>query len=418
MNILLKAAKIIDPSSEHHLKAKDIFIENGVISKIEDEIAPDTETKILSIKGLHASNGWFDTSVSFGEPGYEERETIANGLLTAAKSGFTSVAVNPNSNPVIDSNADIGFLKNKALGNAVNLYPIGALTVNSEGVDLSEVYDMKSAGAIAFGDYQKSITNANLIKIALQYVQNFDGLILSFPSEKKIAGKGVVNEEVNATKLGLKGIPALAEELNIARDLFILEYTGGKLHIPTISTAKSVQLIKEAKEKGLDVSCSVAIHNMVLTDDVLNTFDANYKVLPPLRTQSDIEALITGVKEGIIDFVTSDHNPIDVEWKKREFEHALYGTIGLESAFGALNTIFGTEKTIELLTKGKERFGLNTSKIALGEKADISLFNPEETYIFDKENIYSQSKNSAFIGQGLKGKVIGIYNNGQLITNE
>ncbi|MCQ0112791.1 dihydroorotase [Zhouia amylolytica] len=418
MNILLKAAKIIDPSSEHHLKAKDIFIENGVISKIEDEIAPDTETKILSIKGLHVSNGWFDTSVSFGEPGYEERETIANGLLTAAKSGFTSVAVNPNSNPVIDSNADIGFLKNKALGNAVNLYPIGALTVNSEGVDLSEVYDMKSAGAIAFGDYQKSITNANLIKIALQYVQNFDGLILSFPSEKKIAGKGVVNEEVNATKLGLKGIPALAEELNIARDLFILEYTGGKLHIPTISTAKSVQLIKEAKEKGLDVSCSVAIHNMVLTDDVLNTFDANYKVLPPLRTQSDIEALITGVKEGIIDFVTSDHNPIDVEWKKREFEHALYGTIGLESAFGALNTIFGTEKTIELLTKGKERFGLNTSKIALGEKADISLFNPEETYIFNKENIYSQSKNSAFIGQGLKGKVIGIYNNGQLITNE
>ena len=418
MNILLKAAKIIDPSSEHHLKAKDIFIENGVISKIEDEIAPDTETKILSIKGLHVSNGWFDTSVSFGEPGYEERETIANGLLTAAKSGFTSVAVNPNSNPVIDSNADISFLKNKALGNAVNLYPIGALTVNSEGVDLSEVYDMKSAGAIAFGDYQKSITNANLIKIALQYVQNFDGLILSFPSEKKIAGKGVVNEEVNATKLGLKGIPALAEELNIARDLFILEYTGGKLHIPTISTAKSVQLIKEAKEKGLDVSCSVAIHNMVLTDDVLNTFDANYKVLPPLRTQSDIEALITGVKEGIIDFVTSDHNPIDVEWKKREFEHALYGTIGLESAFGALNTIFGTEKTIELLTKGKERFGLNTSKIALGEKADISLFNPEETYIFDKENIYSQSKNSAFIGQGLKGKVIGIYNNGQLITNE
>ncbi|SFT01112.1 dihydroorotase [Zhouia amylolytica] len=418
MNILLKAAKIIDPSSEHHLKAKDIFIENGVISKIEDEIAPGTETKILSIKGLHVSNGWFDTSVSFGEPGYEERETIANGLLTAAKSGFTSVAVNPNSNPVIDSNADIGFLKNKALGNAVNLYPIGALTVNSEGVDLSEVYDMKSAGAIAFGDYQKSITNANLVKIALQYVQNFDGLILSFPSEKKIAGKGVVNEEVNATKLGLKGIPALAEELNIARDLFILEYTGGKLHIPTISTAKSVQLIKEAKEKGLDVSCSVAIHNMVLTDDVLNTFDANYKVLPPLRTQSDIEALITGVKEGIIDFVTSDHNPIDVEWKKREFEHALYGTIGLESAFGALNTIFGTEKTIELLTKGKERFGLNTSKIALGEKADISLFNPEETYIFDKENIYSQSKNSAFIGQGLKGKVIGIYNNGQLITNE
>ncbi|UNY98134.1 dihydroorotase [Zhouia spongiae] len=417
MNTLLKAVKIIDPNGDHHLKTKDILIENGIISKIEDKIEIKDNIKLVEIENLHVSQGWFDSSVSFGEPGFEERETIGNGLRTAAKSGFTSVAVNPNSNPVIDSNADIGFLKAKAFGNAVDLYPVGALTVNSEGVDLAELFDMKNAGAVAFGDYQKSVSNANLIKIALQYAQNFEGLILSFPLEKKIAGKGVVNEEVASTKLGLKGIPALAEELNIARDLFILEYTGGKLHIPTISTAKSVQLIKEAKAKGLDVTCSVAIHNLVLTDDILDEFNANYKVLPPLRTKNDVEALIMGVNEGAIDFVTSDHNPIDVEHKKLEFEHALYGSIGLESAFGVLNSIFGTEKTVDLLIKGKKRFGINESGIATGNKADLSLFAPDGVYTFGPEHIQSQSKNSAFLGRKLKGVALGIYNNGQLIIN-
>ena len=415
MNILLKSAKIIAPNSEYHQQIKDILIKDGIISKIDNSIVTDKDTKVISYDNLHVSKGWFDSSVSLGEPGHEERETIENGLKTAGLSGFTGIAVNPNAYPIADTNADIGFLKAKASGNATNLYPIGALTIKSESVDLAELFDMKNAGAVAFGDYQP-ISNPNLLKIALQYTQNFDGLVLSFPQENKIAGKGIVNEEANGTKLGLKGIPALAEELQIARDLFILEYSGGKLHIPTISTAKSVSLIKDAKAKGLDVTCSVAIHNLILTDDALIEFDTNYKVLPPLRTQKDTEVLIKALKEGIIDFVTSDHNPLDTELKKVEFDHAAYGTIGLESAFGALQTVVSTEKAIELLTSGKLRFGIPSEKIKVGSNANLTLFNPDETYTFENNHILSTSKNSAFLGENLKGKVYGILANNQLLV--
>jgi len=416
MNILLKSAKIIAPNSEYHQQIKDILIKDGIISKIDNSIATDKDTKVISYDNLHVSEGWFDSSVSLGEPGHEERETIENGLKTAGLSGFTGIAVNPNAYPIADTNADIGFLKAKASGNATNLYPIGALTIKSESVDLAELFDMKNAGAVAFGDYQQPISNPNLLKIALQYTQNFNGLVLSFPQENKIAGKGIVNEEANGTKLGLKGIPALAEELQIARDLFILEYSGGKLHIPTISTAKSVSLIKDAKAKGLDVTCSVAIHNLILTDDALIEFDTNYKVLPPLRTQKDTEVLIKALKEGIIDFVTSDHNPLDTELKKVEFDHAAYGTIGLESAFGALQTVVSTEKAIELLTSGKLRFGIPSEKIKVGSNANLTLFNPDETYTFENNHILSTSKNSAFLGENLKGKVYGILANNQLLV--
>jgi len=240
--------------------------------------------------------------------------------------------------------------------------PIGALTVGSKGEDLAELYDMRSAGAVAFYDYKKPIANPNLMKIALQYASNFDGLVCSFPQEQKISGHGVMNENITSTKLGLKGNPALAEALQVARDLFLLEYTGGKLHIPTISTEASVNLIREAKKKKLNVTCSVAIHNLYFTDAVLTDFNTNYKVLPPLRTQPDIDALISGIKDGTIDMVTTDHTPINIEEKKIEFDHANYGSIGLESAFGALQNIFTTKKTIDLLTtlKGKA-YGIITN---------------------------------------------------------
>jgi len=417
MNVLIKSATIVDSKSDFHNETCDILIEKGTISQISKQIK-NPSIKEISFEGLHVSQGWFDSSVSFGEPGYEERETISNGLETAARSGFTDVAVNSNTNPVIDSYADISFLKGKSQGNAVNLYPIGALTKNSDGADLAELYDMKNAGAVAFSDYQKPISNPNLMKLALQYASNFGGLIYSFPQESKISGLGVMNEHVMSTSLGLKGNPSLAEELQIVRDLFLLEYTGGKLHIPTISSAKSVELIRNAKAKKLDVSCSVAIHNLALTDDSLKTFDTRFKVTPPLRTQADSDALIEGLKDGSIDMVTSDHNPIDIEHKKIEFDHAKYGTIGLESAFGALNTIFTIKKTIDLLTKGKERFGIEPSTIAVGEKAKLALFNPNETVTFTKEMIHSTSKNAIFEGHQLKGKVYGIFSNNQLILNQ
>lgn len=416
MNILLKSATIVDASSKHHMKKRDILIENGKISKIASSISNSNKVKEISLKNLHVSQGWFDSSVSFGEPGFEERETIENGLKVAALSGFTSVAVNANSFPVPDSKGHIKFLKSKADGNAVSLYPIGALTVGSKGIDLAELYDMQNEGAVSFYDYKHPISNPNLLKIALQYTQNFDGLVQSFPYEKAISKNGLVNEEVNSTRLGLRGIPALSEELQIIRDLYILEYTGGKLHIPTISTKKSVDLIKEAKKKGLNVTCSVSIFNLILTDSVLEEFDTNYKLLPPLRTKQDNKALLKGLKDGTIDGITSDHNPIDIEHKKTEFEHALFGSIGLESSFGALNGIMEIEESIKILTSLKNIFKIPFKVIEEGNNADFTLFNPEGISEFEENDILSTSKNSALLGTKLKGNTYGIFANNKLIT--
>ena len=407
MKLLVKSTTIRDKHSAYHKKKLDILIENGIIIKIGNDISTKAD-KVISEENLHVSRGWFDSSVSFGEPGFEERETIANGLDTAAKSGFTSIALNPNTFPVLDNNGAITSVKSKAAHHPVKMFPTGALTIKSEGVDLAELYDMKQGGAIAFGDYKRAVKNPNLLKIALQYAQNFEGLVQSFPQEDRIAGKGMVNEEQSSTSLGLKGIPNLAEELQITRDLYLLEYTGGKLHIPTISTKKSVSLIKEAKKKGLDVSCSVAIHNLIFTDELLHDFDTNAKVLPPLRTKEDIKALIKGLKDGTIDMITSDHTPIDTEHKKVEFDNALYGSIGLESAFGALSTIFSTEEVIEMLSKGKQRFGLEDIEIKEGNPADLSLFIPNEKYEFSEAHIFSTSTNSIFKGHQIKGKALGI----------
>ena len=415
MNALIKSATIVDSKSDFHNETVDILIEKGRISKISKQITNSNNYKEITRDNLHVSQGWFDSSVSFGEPGYEEREIISNGLKTAANSGFTSVVLNANSNPVIDSYADITFVKSKASGNAVSLYPIGALTQGSKSEDLAELFDMTNAGAVAFYDYQKPICNPNLMKIALQYASNFDGLVCSFPQESRISGLGVVNEHINSTKLGLKGNPALAEELQVARDLFLLEYTEGKLHIPTISTAKSVELIRAAKAKKLNITCSVAIHNLVFTDDVLHSFDPTYKVLPPFSTQTDCDALIEGLKDGTIDMVTTDHNPIDIEDKKIEFDFAKYGTIGLEFAFGALQTIFTTKKTISLLTQGKSRFGISESSIKEGELADLALFNPDTNYEFSLQNISSRSKNSMFLDTQLKGETYGIIANNKIV---
>ena len=417
MNLLIKSATIIDPSGLFHNQKKDILIENGRIKKISKSIKNPNNLKEIKFDNLHISQGWFDSSVCLGEPGFEERETIENGLKTAAKSGFTQVAVNPNTYPVADNKSAIEFIKNKANNTATSLFPIGCLTKKSESEDLAELFDMQNSGAIAFGDYNKPISNANLLKIALQYAQNFNALILSFPQDNSIAGEGLANEHINSTKLGLKGIPSIAEEMQIARDLFILEYTGGKLHIPTISTAKSVKLIKEGKNKGLNITCSVAAHHLVLNDEKLEGFDTRYKVSPPLRTEEDRKALIEGVNDNTIDMITTDHNPIDIEHKKMEFEGSKNGTIGLESAFGALTTVLPLEKIIEKFTSSKILFGIENSSIKEGEKANITLFNPNGNWTFEKENILSKSKNSAFLGTDMKGKVYGIYHQNKLVLS-
>lgn len=415
MEIIIRDTKIIDPKSSFHNQTVDILIVDNLIQKIGKSITVSGNATEIKQENLHVSQGWFDSSVSLGEPGFEDRETIKNGLEVAAKSGFTAIALQPNSLPVIDNQSQINFVSNKANGSATQLFPIGSLTKAAEGKDMAELFDMKNAGAVAFGDYNKSIENANLLKIALQYVQDFNSLIIAFAQDEKIKGNGVANEGIVSTRLGLKGIPDLAEELQIARNLFLLEYTGGKLHIPTISTAKSVALIKDAKAKGLDVSCSVSVHHLVLTDEKLEEFDTRYKVSPPLRTEIDRQALLAGIANQTIDMITSDHNPMDIEHKKMEFDAAKNGTIGLESAFCALMTVLPLEKIIEKLTEGKARFGIENHPIEEGAIANISLFNPEPKSIFTKNNILSKSKNSAFLGQEIKGKVYGIVNQGKLI---
>ena len=415
MNLIVRAAKIIDSKSTFNNQIVDVLIENGVLKKIGTSLPNSDDFQEVKLENLHLSQGWFDSSVSLGEPGFEDCETISNGLQVAAKSGFTAIALQPNTFPVIDNQSQIHFVQSKAKNTATQLYPIGALTKESLGKDLAEMFDMKNAGAIAFGDYTKSISNSNLLKIALQYSQDFDGLVIAFSQDSDLKGNGVANEGVVSTRLGLKGIPALAEELQLARNLFLLEYTGGKLHIPTISTEKSVALIKEAKDKGLQVTCSVTVHHLILTDEKLEGFDTRYKVTPPLRTETDRKALVNGVLDGTIDMITSDHNPIDIEHKKMEFDLAKNGTIGLESAFGALFTVLPLEVVVEKLTAGKAVFQIENQAIQEGNKANITLFNPEGNWTFTKENILSKSKNSAFLGTAMKGKVYGIYNQGKLV---
>ena len=417
MNVLLKSATIVDSSNlKLHHKKKDILIKDGIIEKIAAKIDPPARFKTVKLNNLHVSPGWFDSSVSFGEPGYEERETISHGLDVAARSGFSDIILNSNTHPVPDSSGNIVFLIDRNNGKATTLHPLGTVTVKANGDELAELYDMRNAGAVGYYDYKSPIVNSNLLKIALQYTQVFDGLVLSFPLDLQIAGKGVVNEGKISTALGLNGIPALAEELQIARDLFILEYTGGSLHIPTISTAKSVRLIAEAKRKGLDVSCSVALHNLWFTEELLEEYDSNAKVLPPLRTQQDIQALKKALKDGIVDMVTSDHTPIDIEEKRVEFDNAAYGTIGLETCFGILNQIYDAPTAVELLSRGRKRFGVADAKIAVGEQANLTLFDPDDTREFSRSDISSTSKNSIFIGQKLKGIVYGIYANKQLVV--
>jgi len=339
MSIILKSAKVINAESKYNGTKQDILISEGKIVKIAKSII-DKNATIINIKNLHVSNGWFDSSVSFGEPGLEERETIENGSDVASKSGFTGILLNSNTKPVADNQTDISFIKLKSKNSICNIYPLGALTISSKSVEMAELFDMKNSGAVGFYDYKKPILNSNLLKTSLLYSQSFDSVIMSFPMDQSIAKKGIINEGMISVSYGVKGIPNFCEEIQINRDLHILEYTGGKLHIPTISTKKSLDLIKKAKSKGLNVSCSVAIHNLIFNEEKLKDFDTRFKVLPPLRSEKDRLALIKGVKNGEIDLVTSDHCPIDIENKKTDIYNAKFGTIGLESFFGALNSFY------------------------------------------------------------------------------
>jgi dihydroorotase len=416
MNILLKSAKIIDPTSSFHGNTLDILIRNGTIEDIQKNISAPKAIQIAP-KNLWVSAGWFDSSVSFGEPGYEERETLAHGLQVAAASGFTHISYNTNTNPLPISKADISFLLRSATHTPTSLHPKAHITGQDNAQQLAELYDLYTAGAVSFSNHKQSIDNPHLLLLALQYVRGFEGLVESFPLDPQLAMHGVMHEGKMSTSLGLTGIPNLAEEIRIRRDLAILSYTGGRLHIPTISTAAGVALIRQAKKDKLDVSCSVAVHNLVMTDDALHGFDTRYKLMPPLRESKDQKALIKGLSDGTIDMVTADHQPMNIERKKVEFEQAAYGSIGLETAFGSLCSMYGAADAALVLNRGKERFGISQTPIAVGAPADLTLFSSDGTATVSKESILSSSKNSAYLGKEQQGTVFGVINNNTFFQN-
>ena len=417
MSILIKSAKIIDADNSLDGKVFDIYIDKGIISNIDKNIDKPAKT-IISRENLHVSIGWLDSSVCFGEPGLEEREDLENGIKSAGLSGFTDIVLNSETLPILDSKADISYIKSKTQNSVVSVHPLGALSKKSDSEELADLKEMYDVGCIGFNDFKKAIKNPNLLKTALQYVQHFDGLILSFPIEDSISKNAQVHEGEVSTKYGIKGFPPISEEIAVYRDLKILEYTDGKLLIPTISTTGSVKLIKEAKSKGLKVWCSVSINNLFFNDDKLKDFDTRFKVMPPIRDEKTRKELIKYVNNGSIDLVTCDHCPIDIDNKKTDFENSFFGSTGLESSFGALNSLFDLNKTIKILTSGYDTFSINKPSLSVGSTAKLTLFNPDIIYSFSKSNILSKSKNSSFIDSKLKGKAYGIVSNSKILIVE
>ena len=416
MSILIKSATLVDSKSNLNFKQKDILVKDGVIVDIADSI--DSKAKlVLNFKNLHVSRGWLDTSVSFGEPGYEERETLSNGLNTAASSGFTSILLNPDCNPLVDSHSAVEFLKKKSTNTTTKVYPVANLTSNSNGKDLASLYDMKLAGAVAYGDYKKPINDSSILKIALEYTKTFGGRVISFCQDEFLSENGVINESIVSTELGLKGIPDISESINIYRDIQILNYTNGKLHIPYVNTKMGVELIRDAKKRNLDITASTSLAHLIFSDKDIKEFNTNLKINPPLRSEIDCKAVKEGLIDGTIDYLTSMHEPLDIDNKKVVFDIASPGSIGLESVFGNMCNNFTLEKTIDILTRHKSIFEIEDHPIEKGSPADLTLFNPDKSYEFSNKHILSTSKNCAYLGSKLKGIVYGSINNNNSTLN-
>ena len=414
MNLLIKSATISDPGSPFFQQVTDVLIENGQIVKIGKGIESDGE--VFDARGKQLSPGFFDLNCNIGELGLETKEDLKTGTQAAAAGGFTGLALMPNTQPPAHSKSEIEYLVNRAKNNLVDIYPLGAISFKREGKDLAEMYDMYQHGAMAFTDGNRPVQDAGLMERALLYTKGFDALVLSYPEDTAIAGKAKVHEGEVSTLLGMKGIPALAEELMVARDLYLAEYTGSKIHFTTISTERSVSLIREAKKKGIPVTCDVAVHHLLLTDQVLLGFDSQYKVKPPLRTKKDVKALLAGLKDGTIDAITSQHTPHEVEFKDVEFEIAEYGMISLQTAFSiALAAGLSSATIIEKMAiKPRKILGVEAAMIAEGNTANLVIFDEKAEWTFDKENNRSKSYNSPFIGHKLKGTILLTVNNNQV----
>lgn len=420
MDILLKQVEIVDKRSPWHGKKVNVCLKDGRIAAVGNEEA--TAEATIDVRGLMLSIGWADMQANFADPGHEHKEDLTSGALAAAKGGFTDVALVPNTNPAIQSKNEISYIYSRNGRFVTQLHAIGAVTLDTKGEELTEMIDMYEAGAVAFSDGENPLWHTDICLKALLYLQKFDGLLINKPFDRLLTAFGTMHEGVNSTIMGMKGMPALAEELAISRDLDILTYTGGKLHFSNISAVGSVELIRKAKAKGLDVTCDVAAHQLVFNDGAFPDFDTNYKVNPPFRSQADIDALVAGLKDGTIDAIVSAHSPQDEESKKLEFDAAEFGIIGLQTVLpilvhlgDRLDLATGLEK---ITIAPRRRLGLEVPEIKVGQEANLTLFDPNEKWVLDDYTNKSKSKNSPFLGKELVGRSLAVFNKGRYMIEE
>jgi len=421
MNVLIKQAVIVSASSPFNGQSKDIFIKDGFIAIIADEINEPSD-QLIQQEGLHVSIGWMDSFAHFCDPGFEYRETLETGTMAAATGGFTDVMIVPNTNPVVHTKSQVEYIVQKSAVSGVKVHPIGAVTKNAAGKELAEMYDMANSGAVAFSDGINAIQDGGLLLKALQYVKTIDGTVIQIPEDKSIGSGGLMNEGIISTQLGLPGKPAMAEELMVARDIKLTRYADSKLHFTGVSSSKSLEYIKRAKAAEVKITCSVTPYHLFFCDEDLQQYDTNLKVNPPVRTTADRLALVQGLLDGTIDCIASHHIPQNYDSKVCEFEYAKNGMIGLESLFGVVWSLVNEQTTIgdlveKLSVNPRSIFGLSMPEIKEGAAATLTLFNPETECTFEETNIQSKSKNSAFIGKQLKGKVIGIINGTKTFFN-
>ncbi len=420
MNILLKHVLIADVNSPFNGKNVDLLVQNNLITKIEDNIVAIADV-IIDELNLTVSPGWVDVFSHFCDPGFEFKETLETGAAAAAAGGFTRVFTLPNTSPIADNKSTIEYIALKSHQLPIYIHPIGAITKKTEGKELAEMYDMRSSGSIGFSDGLLPVQSPGLFIKALQYVKAFDGVLIQVPIDKSIGASGLMNEGIISTQLGLPGIPSIAEESIIKRDIELAHYAGSKIHFTGITTYQSLQLIKTAKNAGIAVTCSVTPYHLFFSEEDLQEYNTYLKVNPPLRKHTDMMALREGIIDGTIDCIASHHLPQDTDHKICEFEYADFGMTGLETSFAVINHLFpqiATNRLIELYSNNaRSIFGLPNNCINVGNIAELTIFNRNGLTALNQHNKKSKSINSAFNNIALNGSVKGIINKGNFISS-
>ena len=421
-NLVLKNGTIIDP---HHKKTihGDVWIKDGTIAGVGRFKAPKS-SETVDCSGKVITHGFCDLHVHFREPGREDKETLQTGSLAAMAGGFTRVCVMPNTNPPLDSPESINFIREKAENCPIHIHPIGAVTKSQDGNDLTEMGLMYQEGAVAFSDDGLPIQDGAMMRIALEYATLMDVPIINHAEDVCLRAEGVMHEGRVSTHLGLPGNPDLAESAMVHRDLELAEFTGARLHVPHVSSAKAVHHIREMKQKNKNVTAEVTPHHLFFNDDALTSFNTHLKVAPPIRTEEDRRALIQAVREGTIDCIATDHAPHTIEDKETTFDLASFGMIGLESCFGAVHKVLmdqeglQLEEVIALLTaKPRAIMGFDPDLFTLGRAAEINVIDADKEWTFEREHVRSRSINSPFYGEPLKGKVELTISCGRIFSN-